>query len=763
MIARVAVLALQLLSAVPSGAHDVEEPTAVVVVPAAARAAALVATMNQTEKISMACGVWGLGWGPAEHPYVGNVPALPRVGTPWLSLQDGPQGYRDGKYGRYGGAAGTATQWPSGMTVAATFDPALARAWGAAMGAEFRAKGANVQLGPGMNVARVPRGGRNFEYMSGEDPALGAAMVGPTVRGIQSAGVVATAKHYLLNNQEDHRGNMSSNADLRTLMQIYHPPFQAAVDAGVGAVMCGYNRVNGAWACENNVTLNSVLKAGDRAGARAWNSTGGFDGWVMSDWGGTHSTVAAANAGLDQEMPGGGHFTQELLGAALRNGSVTQSTLDGMATRVLTSMYGVGIMDTAQPTGAAAQNATGSGAHAALAQQLAESAAVLLHNDGDLLPLNRPGSSLRRIAVIGAAANCEEPAPDFGFGWPVTVGCVNSGGGSGGVDVLAGGVESILAALRRRTLGLASPVSITYHNGSDAAAAAAAAAAADVAVVVVGTTSSEGTDRPSTALPAAHLAYLRAVAAAQPRTAVALMTPGAVTMDWARPLVRGAVLCFFLPGQAQGAAVAAVLFGDANPSGRLPITMPSRENEVGLTAAQYPGVAFADGLQTSYSERLLVGYRWYHARNATPAFCFGHGESFTEFAYSALQAPARLALDAADAGASAANVTCTVKNTGSVAGAEIAQLYITFPPSAGEPPRQLKSFAKIALQPGESVQVTLSLAKRDLAVWAGGDAGGAHGDVGGWALVPGKFEINVGASSCDLRLSAAMVVSTTVA
>ena len=211
------------------------------------RASALVARMNISERLMLLSGVWGLGWGPPSHPYVGNVPAIPRLGVPWLSLQDGPQGYRDGKYGHYPGPpglpAGTATQWPSGLTVAATWDVQLAGEWGAAMGAEFRAKGANVQLGPGLNVARVPRGGRNFEYLSGEDPHLGAELVGPVIRGIQSNSVMATAKHWILNNQEDHRGNMSSNIDERTLQEIYLPPFTAAIAAGVGAIMCSYNKM----------------------------------------------------------------------------------------------------------------------------------------------------------------------------------------------------------------------------------------------------------------------------------------------------------------------------------------------------------------------------------------------------------------------------------------------------------------------------------------------------------------------------------------
>ena len=199
-----------------------------------AAARAVVERMNTTERYTLLSGVCGLGWCSPNHPYVGNVLPIPRLGVPWTSLQDGPQGFRDGKYGHYPGPSGlpvgTATQWPSSLTVGATWDPQLAGEWGAAMGAEWRVKGANVHLGPGLCVARVPHGGRNFEYISGEDPHLGAAMVGPLVKGVQSQGVIAVAKHFILNNQEDHRGNMSSNIDERSLMEIYMPPFAAAVD-----------------------------------------------------------------------------------------------------------------------------------------------------------------------------------------------------------------------------------------------------------------------------------------------------------------------------------------------------------------------------------------------------------------------------------------------------------------------------------------------------------------------------------------------------
>ena len=439
---------------------------------------------------------------------------------------------------------------------------------------------------------------------------------------------------------------------------------------------------------------------------------------VMSDWGATHSTVASATAGLDMEMPGGGFYTPSKLEAAVANGSISAGAVTEMATRVLTSMYAAGVMDRS-PTGTPDANVT-SAAHSRLAARLAAAAAVLLKNDGELLPLK----SNAKVAVIGLAANCEAAIPSFGFGWPPTVGCLNSGGGSGGV--VAAHVDSVLSGVQRR-----SSASVHFHNGSDAGSASTAAAAADVAIVVVGSTSSEGTDRPSTALPPEQLRYLSAVASAQPRTIVVLMSPGAVEMGtWASTVP--AIACFFLPGQAQGEAVASILYGEVNPSGRLPVTMPARENEIGFTRAQYPGIAFADGLQTSYSEGLEVGYRWYEVHSVAPAFCFGHGLSYSVWSYEALSA-------------SRTHVNFTLTNSGRVAGAEIVQLYITFPPEAGEPPRQLRGFQKLRLEPSASVDVTLPLTSRAFSTWS------VHEHE--WAVAAGVFKIEVGASSCDIRAS----------
>ena len=457
---------------------------------------------------------------------------------------------------------------------------------------------------------------------------------------------------------------------------------------------------------------------------------------ARADWGATHSTRAAVLAGLDQEQPGGGFFTQAKLGGGVANGTIPVASVDGMATRVLTAMFAAGLMDTPQPTGLPSANAT-SREHAALALQLAEQAAVLLQNAGGLLPL----SGTETVAVVGAAANCEAPTPDFGFGWPPTVGCLNSGGGSGGV--VASGVTSILAAVRCRAVasgrhaGAAPPHQVRYANGSDPAAAAAVAAGADVAIVVVGATSSEGTDRASAALPADQLAYLHAVAAKQPRTVVVVMAPGAVVMDWAARVA--AVACFFLPGQAQGLAVASVLYGDTNPSGRLPVTMPAVEHQVVFTADQYPGTATPGGLETSYTERLEVGYRWFNAHNATPQFTFGHGLSYTTFAYAG--AAVRVAAAAAGGGYT---VAVNVTNTGARDGAEVAQCYLTFPNACGEPPLQLKGFAKHFLEVGETVTAEFALPPRALSIWSTA--------MHTWEEQHGEFGLALGGGLADIRL-----------
>jgi beta-glucosidase len=728
------------------------------------RAQALLAQMNLTEKIDMVHG-----W---DGPYVGNVIANTRLGIPSLNLNDGPQGFRDDAH------VGTTTQWPSGLTVAATWDVDAMFAWGDGMGEEFVGKGANVQLGPGINVARVPLNGRNFEYLSGEDPFLGATLVQPVIKGIQGNGVIANMKHYINNNQETNRGNVSANVDERTRMEMYSTAFGGAVEAGVLSVMCSYNRINVVWSCENPVTLNGELKT-------AYN----FSGWVMSDWGATHSTIPSALAGLDQEMPDNQYFGQALIDA-IQAGNVSESTLDDKVLRILTPMFIAGLFDNPN-TGNIANNVT-SVAHNELARSLAGKATVLLQNYG-ILPLN--AQTVGKIAVIGSAAFAGVITGGGGSGsvvpyYQVTPlqGVVEAMGGTWtpppprpatctmeeGIDYYQPGNPSApgtsaqdccaqCAALsncqsfafssgntcwfkpnadgRRVAPGVTAgnctypippmplPANVLYDDGSNLTSAAATAAAADIAIVVVATTSSEGTDRPNLDFPNGQDDVVFAVAAAQPNTIVVCINPGAVLTPWSSEVQ--AVLAMFMPGQEEGHAMADVLFGDVDPGGRLPLTFPNIENEVNFTQAQYPGLPADNPLIADYTEMLEIGYRYYQTHDIQPKFAFGHGLSYSTYTYSNLQVNGR-------------NVSFDVTNDGSRTGYEVPQMYLGFPASAGEPPLQLKGFTKLQLTAGQTTTVTFTVQDRDLSIW----------DVTEYAFVPqsGIFEINVGASSEDIRL-----------
>eukprot|EP00937_MAST-01D_sp_MAST-1D-sp2_P003732 g3732.t1 len=659
----------------------------------ASRAKAMVARMNLTEKIAMLHGT-ALG-------YTGGIAGNARLGIPNVTLNDGPQGFRL----RPGEYAGTTTSWPSGLTVGATFDRALAQQWGAGMGAEFAGKGAGVQLGPGVCLARVPRNGRNFEYLSGEDPYLGAQMVAPAVAGIQSQGVIANAKHWVVNNQETNRHGVTEQVDERTRFELYYPPFEGAIKAGVGSVMCSYNKIQASptspalWSCENPETLKRDLK--ERLN---------FTGWVMSDWGATHSM--SINAGLDQEMPKAKFMNEENIRAAIANGSTTESAVDDSVGRILRPMFAAGFFDRpAPPADARAANVT-SVEHNALARALAAASTVLLTNRDSALPL---ASGVRSIAVLGSAAE-EQP--------------VIHGNGSGHVDApyVVTGLQGIREAAGAGT-------NVTHATEAQPGAAAQLAREADAAVVFVATVSGEGADRQNLSLPAAHDALVRAAARANKRTIVVVNTPGAVLLPWAGDVA--AVLLAWMPGQEAGHAAADLLFGRVNPSGRLPITLPNTENEVGFTPSSYPGLPACpnktcdNGQHANYSEGLEVGYRWYDAHGVAPAFAFGHGLSFTTFTY-------------ANVTASAAAVSVDVTNTGTTAGHEVAQLYLGFPASAGEPPQQLKGFEKVRLRAGETKTVTFALDERAFSVW---DAA-AHA----WRVVEGEFSVAVGASSRDVRL-----------
>jgi len=598
----------------------------------------MLARMTADEKFSMVHG------DNLYHPYIGNVHAIPRLSIPALGLEDGPQGVADGMR--------LVTAWPSAFTVAASWDTDLMYKFGAGMAAEQRGKGANVLLGPMMNIARVPIGGRNFESF-GEDPHLASKMAVASIKGIQSQKVIACAKHFVNNNQEYNRMTVSANVDERTQWEIYYPAFQAAVDAGVGSVMCGYNKINNTYACENEVTLGDL------------KNKMGFKGWVMSDWGGTHSTAKAANAGLDQEQA-----TFDFFGTALENavkaGQVSQARVDDMVLRILTAMYTAGLFDEAQPTGDPSKDVQ-SPDHVQLTRTLAAAGTVLLKNSRNLLPLD---PSLRSIAVIGDDAQDKYIAV---------------GGGSGSV------VLPYLVTPLQAIKAEAGKTSISYTPSGNTGAAAQAAKNADVAIVFVACTSSEGGDRGSLVLPDGQDALVSAVAQAQPNTIVVIHSPGAVLMPWVNNV--GAIVAAFLPGQEDGNAIADILYGKVNPSGRLPVTFPVSDAQTPInTQAQYPGI---NG-QTSYSEGLFVGYRWYDQNKQVPLFPFGHGLSYSTFQYSGIQL----------SGTNPLSVSVTIANKGKWNGNEVAQLYLSYPSSAGEPILNLRGFKKVNIAAGQSVKVT---------------------------------------------------------
>eukprot|EP01006_Ploeotia_vitrea_P025739 TRINITY_DN58631_c0_g1_i1.p1 TRINITY_DN58631_c0_g1~~TRINITY_DN58631_c0_g1_i1.p1 ORF type:complete len:677 (-),score=96.18 TRINITY_DN58631_c0_g1_i1:65-1990(-) len=635
--------------------------------------------MTMDEKIGMVHGVGG--------DYVGDVPAVPRLKIPALHLEDGPQGVGDGMR--------NVTAWPSALTVVAAWDTNLMFKYGQGMGQEQRIKGSNVMLGPMVNIARVPVDGRSFESY-GEDPWLAAGLVSHSISGIQSAGVIGCVKHFVDNNQEYNRTSVSENVDERTQHEIYLPAFRAAIKAGVMSVMCSYNRVNNMHACQNHQTLTVDLKEGM-----------GFEGWVMSDWGATHSTVESALAGLDQEMPRDEYFGPSLK-KAIQDGKVPESRLDDMVTRILTGMYAVGIMDHKQ-TGNKTANAQ-SAAHTKLAQQLAQAGTVLVKNEDNALPLNM--GKIRKIAVIGDDASKHPTA---------------TGGGSG--HVIAPYIISPLQGLQKR-LGPSFP--LPYAPTNPTSTAVKIAKEADVALVFVAVDSSEGHDRKNLSISYDQDELVHAVAAAQPNTIVVVHSPGAILMPWVNKVK--AVVCAFLPGQMDGDSITEILMGDVNPSGRLPLTFPLHEDQNPVnTIKQYPGI----NNEADYSEKLLVGYRWWDAKNIKPLFWFGHGLSYTTFAYSGLVVNGSLE--------QGVYVQCQVKNTGSRYGAEIVQLYVRYPGSAGEPFRQLRGFEKLALKVGQARMAQWTLQKEDLSVW---DTS-SHS----WKAVSGELGIYVGGNGLgDLKL-----------
>jgi len=646
---------------------------------------------------------------------------VPAAGIEPVMLSDGPHGLRKqpdrADHAGIGGSV-PATCFPTASALACSWDPGLAREVGAALGAEARAQDIAVVLGPGVNIKRSPLCGRNFEYLS-EDPFLAGRLAAGLVDGLQSQQVGACVKHFAANNQETDRLRVSADVDERTLREIYLPAFEHVVTAArPWSVMCAYNKINGEYASQHRWLLTEVLRD-------EW----GFDGLVMSDWGAVHDRVAALAAGLDLEMPPDLGFSDRAIVAAVTAGRLAEAVLDQAVSRVLRLVLRARARRPADPDPRA---------HHALARRAAAESLVLLKNDGGVLPLpDAPGLT---VAVLGEFAR----APRF------------QGAGSSQVsptqvdvplDELARALPS--AALRFAP-GFALGAGPEDPDRAEALAQEAlrAAAGADVAVCFLGLppdAESEGFDRVHIDLPAAQTSLLGRLAAEVPGTpvVVVLANGSAVrTSPWDR--AAAAVLECWLAGQGAGGAIADVLSGAVSPSGRLAETIPRRLPD-GPSYLNFPG---EEG-HVRYGEGVFVGYRGYDAAGLPVSYPFGHGLGYTTFGYSGLRVSQA---GSAAGGDLAITVAAEIRNTGRRAGQEVVQCYAGAPAaSVARPPRELKGFTKITLEPGAAREVRFTLTARDLSYWSVRREG--------WVLEPGEFRIDVGASSRDIRLSQVIEVS----
>ena len=690
------------------------------------RADMVLREMTMDEKIQL---VHGDGWGvlrkgsfvdPRSNLGAGFTHGIDRLGIPDINLADSAAGIRMAALqSRY------ATLLPSGLGAACSWDPDGAFLYGSVIGRELRAQGFNMSIGGGVNITREPRNGRNFEY-AGEDPVLAGTMVGQLMRGMKSERVMSDIKHYAFNDQETGRTVVNVLLDHKAARESDLLAFEIAIGIShPSAVMCSYNLADGSWACENDYLLNQVLK-----------KDFGFKGWVVSDWGATHSTVKSALGGLDQEMPGDEDYFNQPLKQAVETGLVPMARLDDMVHRILRSMFDAGVVDD-PPVRTVVDPFRG----LEDAQHIAEESIVLLKNDG-ILPLE--ASSTKPILLIGSHA-------DVG---------VLSGGGSAQVDAPGGNAagpkpgpsvwgESIyfpsspLKFIRKHAL----QANVQFTDGKDRDEAAQLARTAGVAIVFVNQPMREGQDAPTLSLPGDQDALVEAVAAANPNTIVVLETGGPVTMPWA-DRVKGIVEMWY-PGIGGAQALANVLFGDVNPSGKLSVTFA--KSDADLPHPTVPGLDSAGNVTSddqhrnvqpfdlTYTEGARVGYKWFDSTGKQPLFPFGFGLSYTTFAYSGLTVN--------DNGRTA---SFTVKNTGKRAGTEIAELYVGLPAAAKEDFKRLVAFERVSLAPGESKTVTLTMNPLYLSVFD------TQKDV--WQLLPGDYKVLAGASSRDTPLHATLHV-----
>ncbi|HXC96744.1 MAG TPA: glycoside hydrolase family 3 C-terminal domain-containing protein [Edaphobacter sp.] len=689
------------------------------------RADMVIGQMTLDEKIQM---VHGTGWGvlrpgapiPAGSNFgAGFMPGIPRLGIPNIDLADSAVGVRMAAYqSRY------ATLLPSALGAAASWDPGAAFLYGDVIGRELRAQGFNMSIGGGVDLMREPRNGRNFEY-AGEDPLLAGTMVGMLEKGVLSEHVMNDIKHYALNDQETGRNVVNVLLDKKALRESDLLAFEISIAiADPSGVMCSYNLYEGDHACENDYLLNQVLKKDLK-----------FKGWVLSDWGATHSTVKAAINGLDQDMPGDDNYFSAPLKKSVEDGQVPMSRLNDMVHRILRSMFAAGVVDE-PPIRTVVDPFRGRED----AQHIAEESIVLLKNSGQILPLK---PSATTIALIGSHA-------DVG---------VLSGGGSAQVDAPGGnaanpqpggskwGQPVYFPSSPMKNIQAKSPqATIKYSDGADPTAAASLARSSSLAIVFANQFMSESMDSPTLSLPNNQDALIEAVAAANPNTVVVLETGGPVSMPWVDH-VKGVVEMWY-PGIGGAQALANILFGDVNPSGKLPATFA--RNEVQLPHPIVPGL---EGIppgeplrernvkpfDLTYNEGAKVGYKWFEATNKQPLFPFGFGLSYTSYAYS------DIAVDD-----TYRTVHFTVRNTGQCAGTEIAQVYVTLPSAAKEDYKRLAAFQRVKLAVGESKDVTLTLHPLTLSVF--------NTQQNGWRLLPGDYTVTAGSSSADTPLKTTLHV-----
>ncbi|KAF2736511.1 beta-glucosidase [Polyplosphaeria fusca] len=740
---------------------------------AQSKAAAFVAQLTIEEKINITQG--GIDSGPC----VGNIGSIDRLAFPGICFQDGPIGMT---------RAQLVSAFPAGVTTAAIWDRELVYERGRAMGAEFKAKGAHVMLGPVVGpIGRQPLGGRNWEGF-GTDPYLAGATVSATVRGLQDNGVQACTKHFVGNEQESRRDSgssngtkvqaISSNIDDRTLHELYAWPFADAIKAGTASIMCSYNRVNSVYACENSELLNHMLK-----------KELGFQGYVLSDFFALQSTTSSANNGMDLEMPGrmttlgnlplpaDNYFFGKHLLAAVQNGSVSISRLDEMATRVLTPYFLLG-QDHEYPPPDPATLASLAAAqwglpamlesgypfqivpardvradHATIVRRGAAAGTVLLKNTNNALPLQSP----QHIAILGNDA--AELLDSRGFsdmnGWES--GTYFIGGGSGSVNLED--TVSPLQAIRDRAKSYGASVKWLLNNTNIQQGTKGFYPVPDVCLVFLKSWATESQDRPSFELEFNATEVVNFVASWCANTVVVTHSAGVNTLPWARNANVTAILAAHYPGDQGGYAIADVLFGDQDPGGRLPYTIPEKPEDYDFPIVDCADVSNVDGCQSDFTEGQLIDYRHFDAKNITPLYEFGYGLSYTTFAISSSLKISSLAKNISavpdvalhvevgghpDLWEQVIAIQATVSNIGERSGEAVPQLYISFPEGVpeGTPVKVLRGFDKILLQPGETKTVTFGLLRRDVSFW--------NADAKIWTVPVGEFVARAGFSSRDL-------------